>query len=144
MNKDNEEYWDKEKVLIPIKDICLDPDNPRLDTYLRTLEREGLEVEKLNQDDLLKHYLNVEKEAFEQWKQSIQINGVINPIFVIHAPKDYPCKYVVKEGNVRLAILKHLTKEQAKGNAKPPDGVQWDVIPAICLHIFDYNLKELL
>ena len=107
---------------IPIKDICLDPDNPRLG--------KDPKVKKMNQEDLLRQYLNVESDAVEKHKPSIQKQGVLEPIHVIHAPKDHPCKYIAKEGNVRLAILKHLINEQEKGNIEPHKGVRWDVIPA--------------
>lgn len=144
---------------IPIKDICLDPDNPRLG--------KDPKVQKMNQGDLLKHYLNVENDAIAKHKPSIQKQGVLEPIHVIHAPKDNPCKYIVKEGNVRLAILKHLTEEQEKGNIEPPDAIvrtvvndevksvriRWDVIPAqiykkgtknseILLHLIDMQKER--
>jgi hypothetical protein len=101
---------------IKVKDILLDPDNPRFYT-LQQLHG----VTNLTQKQLLDE---IEKDdEIPTLLKSIRKSGVKDPIWVKETDDG---RFLVFEGNRRTYILNNLLEE----GVKPPPGVRYDVVIA--------------
>lgn len=115
---------------IPIDEIQLDVENPRIRRFLEHIANPSAE-----QIHLALGFGSSESDSggsttFRTLRESIrESRGISSPILVRPIEGD---KYLVIEGNTRLAIYKEFRDEQGTGKG-------WDAIPAI---IRD-NLKEL-
>ena len=104
-----------EQKVLDVKDLELDPDNPRfchVALYGRTLETQQELEEEIERD-----------EGITTLVKAIKKSGVKDPIWVKGKEGG---KYLVLEGNRRTVILRNLLKE----NVLPPAGVAYDKVIA--------------
>lgn len=100
---------------LPIAQLELDVNNPRIAELLDRIGRENITPEAIALS------LGTSEESYESLKDSIKQNGgVINPI-VVH--KTGENTYLVIEGNTRVQIYKKFHAEKTPG--------KWDEIPAL-------------
>lgn len=107
---------------IAVGDLVLDPRNPRIAPMLDSFDSEPTMEWILL---VLGRFSSVDEDqtttSYSSLKESIRANkGVMQPITVSPASEG---KYVVIEGNTRVAIYLELAKENAEG--------EWSTIPAI-------------
>lgn len=118
--------------LIPIDEIDLDLRNPRIARFLEIYGAtpSAQQVAFALREGVADDDSNDTGTTFRSLKESIRTNGgLINPIIVNHT-KD---KYVVIEGNTRLAIYKEFQEKGVDGD--------WNEIP--CLVHEDMSEKEI-
>ena len=97
---------------VPLKDVILDPDNPRIQHEVKRVAANG----KIGQDEL--HKLILLQPGFDDLFRSIRDNGgILEPIYIRADGR-------IIEGNCRAAsyLKLHGIKKQA---------VQWHAIPAV-------------
>jgi hypothetical protein len=100
--------------MVPLRTLLLDADNPRLPPSMQGADQENLAV-------------NMEM-GFDSFTvaESIAVNGYFNsePMIVVTAPEDG--RWVVVEGNRRLAALLGLAKPGLRHEFPDPD--KWDAL----------------
>lgn len=108
--------------MLPVEDVQLDVNNPRIRRFLESYEEEDLTPEQIflalgaGGDDT-----DSGGTSFEKLKNSILTNGgIIQPI-IVNKRKDR--SLICIEGNTRLALYKNFAQEGVKG--------AWDRIPAL-------------
>lgn len=101
--------------VLPIKDLELDVNNPRIAELLDRIGRDNVTPEAIALS------LGASEESYENLKNSIKENGgIINPIVV---QKINNGKFLVIEGNTRVQIYKKFVTDNIPG--------QWEEIPAL-------------
>jgi len=106
--------WSQKEI--EVKDLLLDPGNPRFFT-LQQLHG----ITNLTQEQLLKE---IEKdEEIPTLLKSIKKSGIKDPIWVMEMGDG---RYLVFEGNRRTFILRKLIEEKVR----PPRGVRYDTVVA--------------
>lgn len=110
---------------IPVKDIDLDSANPRIADLV---DINGKSVHKMTQSELTDYLKENEDTAFNQFYPSIKLQGVKKAIFLQKKGK----RYLVKEGNVRISILRTLITEN-------PGNKIYQTVPA---QIYGNNTKK--
>lgn len=119
----------REIVELPIKDIELDKDNPRIAKYLEMYGGEITAEQIALALGVGDSQLDSSGTTFQSLKISIRTyGGVIHPILV---NKVEDGRYVVIEGNTRIAIYKEFKNKGVAGN--------WDTIIAI---VYDSMSQE--
>src|SRR5437879_7334122 len=104
-----------EPRMVPLKSLLLDAQNPRLPASMQGEDQETLAVT-----------MEMGFEAFAV-AESIALNGYFNsePLIVIKAP-DGGDKWIVVEGNRRLAALLGLVRPELRSEF--PDPEKWDAL----------------
>jgi len=98
--------------LLPVDDLLLDPENPRLESIARTT----------NQPELIKAMWK--EMAVSEVAQSIAENGFFEeePLFIIPSkPGKYEPPFIVVEGNRRLTAVKLLLDGKLRASVKATD-----------------------
>lgn len=100
---------------LPIRDITLDIDNPRIQLLIDSYKFTGQNTSDIN-DELIKTALFASRpsKSFNDLKKSIQKYGLKEPIWVYEKDKD---TYVVIEGNTRKLIFDILHEENPYDDA---------------------------
>src|SRR5439155_9388683 len=101
-----------EVKLLPVNDLLLDPENPRLESITSTT----------NQQELVKAMWK--EMAVSEVAQSIAENGFFEeePLFVIPSrPGRHEPPFIVVEGNRRLTAVKLLLDEKLRAAVKATD-----------------------
>jgi len=101
---------------VEVKDLLLDPDNPRFFELRELKGRSGLLQEALMKE------ISEDREI-QTLLKSIKRSGVMDPIWVKPVEKG---KYLVIEGNRRTFILKKLIEEKVT----PPPGISYEHVLA--------------
>lgn len=93
---------------LPIENVLLDYDNPRIARMLEIYTRDTLNA------DALAMALGSSESSYESLKESIRANGgIIHPIIV---NKNKLEEYIVVEGNTRVQIYRKFIQDSIPGN----------------------------
>lgn len=119
-----------EYKLLPVDQVQLDKDNPRIKHYIEMYGDENLTSEAislaLSLDD------NGSGSSIGALKESIKSNrGIIQPILVNKTPDG---KYIVIEGNTRVQIYREFEKNDPKGPWKNIISIVYDNLPDNQIH----------
>jgi hypothetical protein len=119
-----------EYKLLPVDQVQLDKDNPRIKHYIEMYGDENLTSEAislaLSLDD------NGKGSSIGALKESIKSNkGIIQPILV---NKTFDGKYVVIEGNTRVQIYREFGKNDPNGPWKKIISIVYDNLPINQIH----------
>jgi len=120
------EIWEEMQKMKPEKvrldQVYLDPNNPRLEV----LKREPIPDERVTepgvQQGCLEHLKELKKSGIKDLVESIRTSGfcTIDRVVLKKLDKD---KYIVVEGNRRVASLKILDEEHKKGRVTVPENI---------------------
>ena len=107
-------------INLPITQVELDRDNPRIQFIIDSEIERGLKPEEISEATIRLGIKVKTRSAYEALKESIETKGLLDPIWVVqNAPK----KYVVVEGNTRKFIFDELAE-------KYPNKPEWHEIKA--------------
>ncbi len=116
-------------VELPINDIELDINNPRIQQYLEiygeNITSEGIAL-------ALSGASSGSSSSYQSLKESIRVNkGIINPIIVNKKPNN---NYIVIEGNTRLQIYKEFAQDDPEGPWNKIIAIVHDNLPDSDIH----------
>ena len=114
-----------EAKVVPLSSLCLDPNNPRFADISSSAN--PVREEKVHEDSVQQKAMGkIQNENFDvqQLKESIATIGFlpVDQLVVVELPE--PEKYMVVEGNRRLAALKLLAQEELDGEVDLKDEVK--------------------
>lgn len=107
-----------ETATLPIKDLLLDEQNPRLPEEMKSRTPESLANHIANDYNTLDVAWSIAEHGYFDSEPLIAIKGKTGS------------KYIVVEGNRRLTVLKILTDPVFRAKLTLDDGDQWDAIAA--------------
>jgi hypothetical protein len=104
---------------LPLGKIDFDKENPRIQMLIDSFVARGWEEKDINQDQLRLGQRTATSNTYEALMQSIEVNGLLEPIWVYEKKG----RYVVIEGNTRKLVFDALAE-------KYPDNLEWKSINA--------------
>jgi hypothetical protein len=116
-------------INIPIAQIELDRDNPRIQFTIDSELERGLKLEEVSEASIRLGIKVKTRPAYESLKGSIETKGLLDPIWVVQKG---PGKYIVIEGNTRKFVFDELAEEY-------PNKPEWKKIKA---RVLDKNTPE--
>ena len=129
---------------LSIDDLCLDPNNPRYaDLHVTKTIPESRVHEDTVQEQAINRMLDPRFEV-EQLKQSIENVGFLRMDRMVVVELSQVDRYMVVEGNRRLAGLKSLLREQQSGEVDLSEKVlrSFDAIPTLIIKSADKRARD--